>query len=97
MVNLVHATRNHPCIVMWSSGNEVPDQWGTAGVKRAQKLQNIFHREDSTRPVTVGMDQVRAVMANGFGAIMDVPGLNYRVHLYDEAYERFPQGLLLGS
>jgi beta-galactosidase len=28
---------------------------------------------------------------------MDIPGLNYRVHLYEEAYEKFPQGFLLGS
>ena len=97
VINLVRATRNHPSIVMWSSGNEVPDQWGSEGVKRAKWLQDIFHREDPTRPVTVGMDQVEAVMESGFGAIMDVPGLNYRVHLYEEAYERFPQGFLLGS
>lgn len=96
VVNLVHATRNHPCIVMWSSGNEVPDQWGEAGVKRAKWLQDIFHREDPTRPVTVGMDQVKTTMENGFGAIMDIPGLNYRVNLYEDAYKRFPQGILLG-
>ncbi|MEZ4793795.1 MAG: DUF4982 domain-containing protein [Gelidibacter sp.] len=97
VVNLVRATRNHPSIVMWSSGNEVPDQWGNEGVKRAKWLQEIFHREDPTRPVTVGMDQVKAVMESGFGALMDVPGLNYRVHLYEEAYEKFPQGFILGS
>ncbi|RRO26152.1 DUF4982 domain-containing protein [Flavobacteriaceae bacterium 14752] len=97
VVNLVRATRNHPSIVMWSSGNEVPDQWGEKGVKRAKWLQDIFHREDPTRPVTVGMDQVEAVMKNGFGAIIDVPGLNYRVHLYEVAYKTFPQGFLLGS
>jgi beta-galactosidase len=97
IVNLVHATRNHPSIVMWSSGNEVPDQWGTEGVKRAKWLQDIFHREDPTRPVTVGMDQVKATIESGFGALLDVPGLNYRVHLYEEAYEKFPQGFLLGS
>ncbi len=97
IVNLVRATRNHPSIVMWSSGNEVPDQWGSDGVKRAKRLQDIFHREDPTRPVTVGMDQVKAVMESGFGAIMDIPGLNYRTHLYEEAYKRFPQGMLLGS
>lgn len=97
VVNLVRATRNHPCIVMWSSGNEVPDQWGSEGVKRAKWLQDIFHREDPTRPVTVGMDQVKNTMESGFGAIMDIPGLNYRLHLYDEAHERFPQGFILGS
>ncbi|WP_066220917.1 glycoside hydrolase family 2 TIM barrel-domain containing protein [Formosa haliotis] len=97
IVNLVHATRNHPSVVMWSSGNEVPDQWGAEGVKRAKWLQEIFHREDPTRPVTVGMDQVKAVMESGFASLLDVPGLNYRVHLYEEAYEKFPQGFILGS
>jgi beta-galactosidase len=97
IVNLVQATRNHPSIVMWSSGNEVPDQWGEAGVKRAKWLQEIFHREDPTRPVTVGMDQVKATMESGFGALLDIPGLNYRVHLYDEAFSKFPQGFILGS
>ncbi|HSD08524.1 beta-galactosidase GalB [Flavobacterium sp.] len=97
IVNLVRATRNHPSIVMWSSGNEVPDQWGEEGVKRAKWLQEIFHREDPTRPVTVGMDQVKATMESGFGALLDVPGLNYRVHLYEEAFKKFPQGFILGS
>lgn len=97
IVNLVQATRNHPSIVMWSSGNEVPDQRGEAGVKRAKWLQDIFHREDPTRPVTVGMDQVNATMKSGFGALLDIPGLNYRVHLYEDAYKKFPQGFILGS
>nr|HMQ45104.1 DUF4982 domain-containing protein [Mariniflexile sp.] len=47
--------------------------------------------------VTVGMDQVKATMESGFGALLDVPGLNYRVHLYEEAFNKFPQGFILGS
>ena len=97
VVNLVRATRNHPSIVMWSAGNEVPDQWSKEGAKRAKWLQDIFHREDPTRPVTVGMDQVKATMKSGFGAVLDIPGLNYRTHLYKDAYQKFPQGLILGS
>lgn len=97
VVNLVRATRNHPSIIMWSAGNEVPDQWGNKGIKRAKWLQDIFHREDPTRPVTMGMDQVANTLKTGFGAIWDIPGLNYRLPLYNEAYERFPQGFILGS
>lgn len=97
VVNLVHAVRNHPSIVMWSAGNEVPEQWSIEGAKRAKWLQDIFHREDPTRPVTVGMDQVKATMKSGFGAVLDIPGLNYRTHLYKEAYKKFPQGFILGS
>ncbi|SFQ61813.1 beta-galactosidase [Flavobacterium akiainvivens] len=97
VVNLVRATRNHPSIVMWSSGNEVPDQYGAEGLVRAKFLQDVFHREDPTRPVTVGMDQVKQTMQSGFGALLDIPGLNYRVHLYEDAHKAFPQGFILGS
>ncbi len=95
--NLVRATRNHPSIVMWSAGNEVPDQWGNEGIKRLKFLQDLFHKEDPTRLVTVGMDQVANTLKNGFGAMLDIPGLNYRLPLYGEAREKFPQGFILGS
>lgn len=97
MVNMLRQYRNNPCVVMWSIGNEVPTQWSPEGYKVAKFLQDICHREDPTRPVTCGMDQVNSVLANGFAAMLDIPGLNYRAHLYDEAYERLPQNIILGS
>ena len=65
---------------MWSIGNEVPTQCSPEGYKVASFLQDICHREDPTSPVTCGMDQVTCVLANGFAAMIDVPGLNYRAH-----------------
>lgn len=97
MVNMLRQYRNNPCVVMWSIGNEVPTQWSPEGYKVAKFLQDICHREDPARPVTCGMDQVKSVLANGFAAMLDIPGLNYRAHLYDEAYERLPQNIILGS
>lgn len=97
MVNMLRQYRNNPCVVMWSIGNEVPTQWSPEGYKVAKFLQDICHREDPTRPVTCGMDQVKSVLANGFAAMLDIPGLNYRAHLYDEAYERLLQNIILGS
>lgn len=97
MVNMLRQYRNHPCVVMWSIGNEVPTQWSPEGYKVAKFLQDICHREDPTRPVTCGMDQVQSVLGNGFAALLDIPGFNYRAHMYDEAYERLPQNIILGS
>lgn len=97
MVNMLHQYRNNPCVVMWSIGNEVPTQCSGDGYRVAKFLQDICHREDPTRPVTCGMDQVSCVLKNGFAALIDVPGLNYRVHRYHEAYRNLPQSLVLGS
>lgn len=97
LVNMLHQYRNNPSVVMWSIGNEVPTQWSADGYKVAKFLQDICHREDPTRPVTCGMDQVQSVLGNGFAAMLDIPGFNYRVHMYDEAYERLPQNIILGS
>lgn len=97
MVNMLLQYRNHPSVVMWSIGNEVPTQCSPEGYKVASFLQDICHREDPTRPVTCGMDQVSCVLANGFAAMLDVPGLNYRTHRYVESYEKLPQNLVLGS
>lgn len=97
MVNMLHHYRNNPSVVMWSIGNEVPTQCSPEGYKVASFLQDICHREDPTRPVTCGMDQVSCVLDNGFAALIDVPGFNYRVNRYQEAYDRLPQNIVLGS
>ena len=97
MINMLRHFRNNPSVVMWSIGNEVPTQCSNDGYKVARFLQDICHREDPTRPVTSGMDQVSCVLDNGFAAVVEIPGFNYRTHRYVEAYERLPQNLLLGS
>lgn len=97
MVNMLRHYRNAPSVVIWSIGNEVPTQCSPEGYKVAKFLQDICHREDPTRPVTCGMDQVSCVLDNGFAAMIDVPGFNYRAQRYEEAYERLPQNIVLGS
>lgn len=97
MLNMLRQFRNSPAVVMWSIGNEVPTQCDPEGYKVAKMLRDICHREDPTRLVTSGMDQVSCVLDNGFAAILDVPGFNYRAHRYTEAYRRLPQNVVLGS
>ena len=95
--NLVIHHRNHPSIIMWSIGNEIPEQWSEEGVKISRHLQDICHRLDPSRTVTQGMDRAEAALKSGFAQVMDVPGFNYRVHKYEKNIAQLPQGFLLGS
>ncbi len=97
IANLVMHHRNHPSIVMWSIGNEIPEQWSKEGVEIARRLQDICHKYDPSRPVTQGMDRAEDALASGFAQVMDVPGFNYRVHKYYNSIKKLPQGFLLGS
>jgi beta-galactosidase len=76
---LVRRDRNNPSIIMWSIGNEVPDQdkpW------MAKKLTGIIHREDPTRSVTEGVNWGGAGWS-GFQHSIDVMGYNYTLWAYN--------------
>ncbi len=95
--NLVKANRLHPSIVMWSVGNEIPEQGMKDGPKILRHLQDLVHKYDATRPVTNGMDRIDNALKTGFAQVAEVPGMNYRTHLYQMAYENLGQGYVLGS
>ena len=95
--NLVLRNRNHPSIIMWSIGNEIPEQWSDEGREISRHLQDICHQLDPTRPVTQGMDRAEDALKSGFAQVMDVPGFNYRVHKYENNIRQLPKGFLLGS
>ena len=97
IINLVKHHRNHPSIVMWSIGNEIPEQWSQEGVEISKRLQDLCHQYDPTRPVTQGMDRAEDALKSGFAQVMDVPGFNYRVHKYENNIKQLPKGFLLGS
>lgn len=97
VTNMVKHYRNNPSVVMWSTGNEVPSQWGPDGVAELVMLQDMIHSIDATRPVTCGMDQIGAVLDNGFAAATDIPGFNYKPQYYEKAYNVLPQKMILGS
>ena len=97
ITNLILNHRNHPSIVMWSIGNEIPEQGSEEGRQLSIQLQGLCHSLDPTRPVTQGMDHAEASLNGGFAQAMDVPGFNYRVHKYANNIKQLPQGFLLGS
>lgn len=97
LTNLVLVNRLHPSVVMWSIGNEIPEQGSSNGALLTRRLQDIVHRLDKTRPVTAGMDRIDNAISTGFAQILDVPGMNYRTHKYKDAYKKLGHGFLLGS
>lgn len=97
ITNLVCRHRNHPSIVMWSIGNEIPEQGMEGGPEILDRLQALCHSLDETRPVTQGMDRMEWAIKNGFAQRQDVVGMNYRVHLYAPSIGKLPQGIILGS
>ena len=97
ITNMVKHFRNSPSVVMWSIGNEVPSQWSPDGISELTMLRDLVRGLDPTRPITCGMDQIRAVVDNGFASALDIPGFNYKPRHYDEAYKKLPQKLILGS
>ncbi len=95
--NLIMNHRNHPSIVLWSVGNEIPEQWKEEGAERYAALVHWCHTLDPTRMVTCGMDNPDADIKCGFAQQADVPGFNYRVHRYEDCIKQLPQGFVLGS
>ena len=97
VTNLVLNHRNHPSIVMWSCGNEIPEQDKAEGTERLNALQNLFHQLDPTRKVTCGINQPDKAIESGFAQTLDIPGYNYHTQRYTETFPQLPQGFLLGS
>ncbi len=93
---LVERDRNHPSVILWSIGNEVPDQYRTDGWKLARALAGIVRQEDRTRPITSAFNDAQSGY-DGFQTAVDVVGFNYKPDEYARFHQAHPTIPVFGS
>ena len=94
---LIKVNRSHPSVVMWSIGNEIPEQSSGKGARMSKEMQDFVHSLDATRPVTQGLNQWPGAGRSGTAAAMDILGMNYRLNHYEYAHSLAKDGIVLGS
>ena len=87
--SLVGSGRNHPSVLFWSIGNEIPEDGTPKGVETARKLAERVRRLDPTRPVTQGIN-ADPPKSTQQAAVLGVAGYNYHAHIFGEEHERLP-------
>jgi beta-galactosidase len=108
LLTMLRRDRNHPSIVLWSIGNEIPEQAAVEGVPILLHLQDLCHQEDPTRLVCSALDNLASPESfrtrEAFECALDVAGYNYvgrwgirAETLYDEDRKKFPARRMIGS
>ena len=83
LADFIRRDRNHPCVILWSVGNEIRDLWqGADGGTLTRQMADVVHGLDPSRPVTAGLDRPEVAYTNGVMAALDVIGLNYNADWY---------------
>jgi beta-galactosidase len=95
--DFVRRDRNHPSIIMWSIGNEIPEQNSPTGGDEAKRLTGFFHEEDPTRPTTSAFNSPEAAIRNHLAENVDIPGFNYRPWMYEQTLKEHPGWIVFGS
>lgn len=88
LTSFVRRDRNHPCVIIWSIGNEMNEQhredFPGQGGAIAKRLVEICHKHDPSRVVTAACNSPKSCERTGITAALDVYGQNYGLDFYPE-------------
>jgi beta-galactosidase len=101
--SMILRDRNHPCVILWSIGNEVNERAEPRGVEIGKKLQALVHQLDPTRKVTAAItapyehpNMTWQDMQPAF-TYLDVGGYNYQIADYENDHKKYPERIIFGT
>lgn len=95
LTSMVRRDRNHPCVVLWSVGNEESLQAGERGKKIMSSMKAAIREYDRERPVLMAMHT--GLLEEGAADVSDVIGMNYNITLVPKVHERYPDKAIIFS
>ena len=96
IARMIASGRNHPSVILWSIGNEIPELTKPSGHKEARELADLVHKLDPTRPVTAAVNQFGSG-SEDYIKPLDVVGYNYFPERYGWDHADHPQRVMFGS
>ncbi|MFN8255939.1 MAG: glycoside hydrolase family 2 TIM barrel-domain containing protein [Bacteroidales bacterium] len=105
ITSMVLRDRNHPSVMMWSIGNEIPEATDTSAVRIAENLTSAIREIDSTRAITEAMVDMELFATGKSGwkkqakhmSLLDVVGYNYGYDKYEIDHQKYPERIIFAS
>jgi beta-galactosidase len=93
---MVLRDRNHPSVVMWSIGNEVPERGEPLGAQEAKMIADYLRTLDRTRPITSALNFIMGPWPNtdGYYSAIDIAGYNYNLNNHADDHKRVPSRVM---